>query len=69
MALKIINVCMLEAAYCMVTKTPYGKKRTASSWFDYKCVTSRQNVRELLRKFRKSFKTENRESCCKSRTK
>ena len=26
MALKILNKCMLEAAHCMVTKTPLGKR-------------------------------------------
>ena len=33
MALKIFNKCMLEAAHCMVTKTPLGKKKTVSNWF------------------------------------
>ena len=51
----------------MVTKTPLGKKRTASIWFDYECVTTRRNVRKLLRKFRKSLNTEDLESYCKSR--
>ena len=67
MALKIFNKCMLEAAHCMVTKTPVGKKKTVNNWFDYECVTTRHNVRKLLRKFRKSLNTEDRESYCKSR--
>ena len=67
MALKIFNKCMLEAALCMVTKTPLGKKKTVNNWFDYECVTTRRNVRKLLRKFRKSLNTEDRESYCKSR--
>ena len=66
-ALKIFNKCMLEAAHCMVTKTPLGKKKTVNNWFDYECVTTRRNVRKLLRKFRKSLNTEDRESYCKSR--
>ena len=33
MALKIFNKCMLEAAHCMVTKTPLGKKKTVNNWF------------------------------------
>ena len=56
---------MLEAAHCMVTKTPLGKKKTVSNWFDYECVTTRRNVRKLLRKFRQSLNTEDRESYCK----
>ena len=67
MALKIFNKCMLEAAHCMVTKTPLGKKKTVNNWFDYECVTTRRNVGKLLRKFRKSLNTEDRESYCKSR--
>ena len=38
--------CMLEAAHFMVTKTPLGKKKTVSNWFDYECVTTRRNVRK-----------------------
>ena len=45
-ALKIFNKCMVEAAHCMVTKTPLGKKKTARNWFDYECVTTRRNVRK-----------------------
>ena len=56
LSLKIFNKCMLEAAHCMVTKTPLGKKKTVNNWFDYECVTTRRNVRKLLRKFRKSLK-------------
>ena len=67
MALKIFNKCKLEAAHCMVTKTPLGKKKTVNNWFDYECVTTRRNVRKLLRKFRKSLNTKDRESYCKSR--
>ena len=67
MALKIFNKCLLEAAHCMVTKTPLGKKKTVNNWFDYECVTTRRNVRKLLRKFRKSLNTKDRESYCKSR--
>ena len=67
MALKIFNKCMLEAAHCMVTKTPLGKKKTVNNWFDYECVTTRRNVRKLLRKFRKSLNNKDRESYCKSR--
>ena len=69
MALKIFNKCMPEATHCMVTKTPLGKKKTANNWFDYECVTTRRNVRKLLRKFRKSLNTEDRESYCKSKRK
>ena len=35
MALKIFSKCMLDAAHCMVTKTPLGKKKTVNNWFDY----------------------------------
>ena len=52
MALKIFNKCMLEAAHCMVTKTPFGKKRTASSWFDFdfkaKCSRTASKISEIV---------------------
>ena len=59
---------MLEAAHCMATKTPLGKKKTACNWFDYECVTTRRNVQKLFRKFRKLLKIKDRESDCRTRT-
>ena len=62
MALKTFNHCIIEAAHCMETKIYVGKEKNASSWFDYECIIARRNVRKLLRKFRKSLSTNDRES-------
>ena len=68
MALKTSNQCIIEAAHCMETKKKKKKKirgegnKNVSSWFDYECIIARRNVRKLLRKFRKSLSTNDRES-------
>ena len=67
MALKTSNQCIIEAAHCMEKKKKKKKIRgegnkNVSSWFDYECIIARRNVRKLLRKFRKSLSTNDRES-------
>ena len=52
-ALNMFNDCIKESAVCM-KKRVTSRKRNFADWFDFECVTSRRNVRRLLRIYRRS---------------
>ena len=44
-----------------------NKSRKLDEWFDWECKVARKNVRRLLKKFRRSLHSEDRNSFCIAR--
>ena len=68
-ALDIFNEAIRACALCMrkrirIDNNGYAKSK---NWFDNDCVQKRKEVRRLLRRFRKSLNTDDRNEYCVSR--
>ena len=61
-ALNLFNSCIKEKAECMKKQIRINKSRKPDEWFDWECKVARKNVRRLLKKFRRSLHSEDRNS-------
>ena len=66
-ALNLFNSCIKEKAECMKKQITINKGRKQDEWFDWECKVARKNVRRLLKKFRRSLHSEDRNSFCIAR--
>ena len=66
LALERFNATITDAAACMKKRMCLGMYRT-NQWFDNECHNKRKEVRKLLKKFRKTNNSIDRENYCRSR--
>ena len=62
--LNLFNSCIKEMAECMRKQIRINKSGKLDEWFDWECKVARKNVRRLLKKFRRSLPSEDRNSFC-----
>ena len=66
-ALKVFTDCLKEKAEIMRKRTYVNRPRKSHAWFDKECRDTRQNVRRLLRKFRRTSKQIDSVAYCQAR--
>ena len=66
LALSIFNECIREVAYCMKKRVCVNSEKKLD-WFDIECKDKRKELRKLLKKYKRTSKTEDRHNFCKCR--
>ena len=66
-ALYVFDECIRQKADCMKKRIPVYKSKNSEDWFDKECHDSRKMVRKLLRVFRRTLKSCDRDAFCKAR--